>query len=49
MAGQDLKLTAAVAKTPQEAAKIYPATWLSLMEMPKASDFPAPVPRATAS
>ena len=29
------------AKTPQEAAKIYPANhWLSLMEMPKASDFP---------
>ena len=40
-AGQDLKLTANVARTPQEAAKIYPANyWLSLMEMPKASDFP---------
>ena len=39
-AGQDLKLMASVAKTPQEAARIYPAShWLSLMEPPKASDF----------
>jgi hypothetical protein len=40
-AGQEIKLSAPVAKTPQEAAKIYPANyWLSLMEMPKAADFP---------
>jgi hypothetical protein len=40
-AGQDLKLTATVARTPQEAAKIYPANyWLSLMEMPKPNEFP---------
>ena len=39
--GQDVKLAATVAKTPQEAAKIYPANyWLSLMEMPRTSDFP---------
>lgn len=39
--GRDLKLTATVARTPQEAAEIYPANyWLSMLEMPKASDFP---------
>ena len=39
--GHDLRLTAVVAKTPQEAAAIYPANyWLSLMEPPKTSEFP---------
>lgn len=45
-AGRDLTLTASVAKTPQEAARIYPANhWLSLMEPPKASDFPGTGPQ----
>ena len=39
--GQDLRLTADVAKTPQEAAAVYPANyWLSLVEPPKTSEFP---------
>ena len=39
--GQELKLMAPVAKTPQEAAKIYPSNyWFSLMQLPPASDFP---------
>ena len=39
--GHDLRLTAVVAKTPQEAAAVYPANyWLSLMEPPKTSEFP---------
>ena len=39
--GQDLTLTAVVAKTPREAAAVYPANyWLSLMEPPKTSGFP---------
>jgi hypothetical protein len=43
--GQDLKLMASVAKTPREAAVIYPANyWLSLMEPPKASEFPGTGP-----
>ena len=39
--GQDLQLAAVVAKTPQDAAAVYPANyWLSLMEPPKPSEFP---------
>ena len=39
--GQDLELTAVVAKTPREAAAVYPANyWLSLMEPPTTSVFP---------
>jgi hypothetical protein len=39
--GRDLKLSAMVAKTPLEAAHVYPASyWLSLMEPPKATEFP---------
>ena len=39
--GQDLQLAAVVAKTPQDAAAVYPANyWLSLMEPPKTSEFP---------
>jgi len=38
---QDLTLTATVARTPQEAAQVYPGNyWLSLLEPPKASEFP---------
>lgn len=45
-AGRDLKLTAVAAKTPQEAAQVYPASyWLSLMEPPKASEFPGTGPQ----
>lgn len=45
-AGRDLKLTAVAAKTPQEAAQVYPASyWLSLMEPPKASEFPGTGPK----
>ena len=48
--GDDLRLTTAVAATPQEAAAVYPAAWwLSLIEPPGADEFPAPAPRATAS
>ena len=44
--GQDLRLTASVAKTPREAAQIYPANhWLSLMEMPSESEFPGTGPQ----
>src|SRR5262249_31106116 len=36
-----ITLTAEVAKTPQEAAKVYPANyWLSLLEPPAKSEFP---------
>ena len=43
--GQDLRLTAVVAKTPQEAAAVYPANyWLSLMEAPETSEFPGTGP-----
>ena len=39
--GQDLRLTAVAAQTPQEAAEVYPAAyWLSLIEPPPASEFP---------
>jgi hypothetical protein len=43
---QDLNLTAVIAKTPQEAAAIYPANyWASLIEPPKASEFPGTGPQ----
>ncbi len=43
--GQDLRLTAVLARTPQEAAQVYPANyWYSLMEPPKASEFPGTGP-----
>src|SRR5262245_45699386 len=39
--GADLKLAVNVAKTPQEAAKIYPSNyWFAMMQIPPASDFP---------
>src|SRR5215470_8462441 len=41
----DVQLTATLAKTPQEAAKVYPADyWLSLLEPPAASEFPGTGP-----
>ncbi len=41
----DLNLTATLAKTPQEAAKVYPGDyWLSLFEPPAAKDFPGTGP-----
>ena len=44
--GRKLKLTAVVARTPQEAARVYPANyWLSLMEPPKDSEFSAAGPK----
>jgi len=49
-AGQDIKIAPKVAKTPQEAAKIYPSNWwFSLMEVPPVSAFPGTGPRATRS
>ena len=43
---QTLNLTAVLAKTPQEAAKIYPANyWASLIEVPAASEFPGTGPK----
>jgi len=43
--GLDLKLTTMVAKDAREAAQIYPASyWQSLMEPPKASEFPGTGP-----
>jgi hypothetical protein len=43
--GQDIKLMAPVAKTPQEAAKIYPGPyWFSLMRIPDAKEFPGTGP-----
>ena len=43
--GQDLKLAGVVARTPQEAAQVYPANyWLSLLEPPKESEFPGTGP-----
>jgi hypothetical protein len=43
--GQELKLQATTAKTPQEAAKIYSAPyWLSLMEIPAENQFPGTGP-----
>jgi hypothetical protein len=42
---QTLNLRAVVAKTPQEAAQIYPASyWASLIEPPRPSDFPGTGP-----
>ena len=39
--GDDLVLAAAYPKTPQEEARVYPASyWYSLMEVPHASEFP---------
>ena len=47
-AGQDLKLTVTSAKSPHDAAQIYPASyWLSLMEPPKASEFPGTGPETS--
>jgi len=41
----DLNLTATLAKTPQEAARVYPGDyWLSLFEPPAAKDFPGTGP-----
>ncbi len=43
--GEHLRLTAVVAQTPRDAAAVYPASsWLSLMEPPKASEFPGTGP-----
>ena len=43
--GQDLRLEAAVARTPQEAAAVYPASyWLALIEPPEADEFPGTGP-----
>ena len=43
--GADIKLAPAVAKTPQEAARIYPSNWwFSLMEIPPVSAFPGTGP-----
>ena len=43
--GQEVRLTAAVAQTPREAAAVYPANyWLSLIEPPEASEFPGTGP-----
>src|SRR5262245_59125646 len=45
-ADQNLNLTAVLAKTPQEAAQLYPANyWASLIEPPKASEFPGTGPQ----
>ena len=43
--GDDLRLAATVARTPREAAAIYPASyWLSLLEPPSGSEFPGTGP-----
>ena len=43
--GADLTLTATVARTPQEAARVYPANyWYSLLEVPPRSEFPGTGP-----
>jgi hypothetical protein len=43
---QTQNLTAVIAKTPQEAAQYYPASyWASLLEVPKASEFPGTGPQ----
>jgi hypothetical protein len=43
---QDLSLTAVIAKTPQEAAKYYPASyWASLIEPPAPQEFPGTGPQ----
>jgi hypothetical protein len=42
----DVQLTATTAKTPAEAAKVYPADyWLSLLEPPAKSEFPGTGPK----
>ena len=42
---QNLNLTAVVARTSQEAAQVYPASyWASLLEIPKPSEFPGTGP-----
>ena len=42
---QDLHLTANVARTPQDAAQVYPSNyWLSLIDLPHASEFPGTGP-----
>ena len=42
---QDVRLTAPLPKTPQEAAQVYPASyWASLIQPPKASEFPGTGP-----
>jgi hypothetical protein len=43
---RDVELQAVLAKTPQEAAEIYPGNyWLSLLEPPKKSEFPGTGPQ----
>jgi hypothetical protein len=43
--GQELPLQAVVARTPQEAAKVYPANyWASLLQPPARSEFPGTGP-----
>ena len=45
MPGAELTLTATVARTPQEAAQIYPANyWYGLLEVPDKSEFPGTGP-----
>ena len=47
---QRLDLTAVVARTPREAARVYPSNyWLSLIDLPATHEFPGTGPRATAS
>ena len=42
---QELDLRAVVAKTPQEAAAVYPANyWLSIIDLPGANEFPGTGP-----
>src|SRR5580765_2859496 len=44
--GKAMDLKAVVAPTPQKAAEIYPANyWLSLLNIPKASEFPGTGPK----
>ena len=43
--GQDLELAVMVARTPHEAAVVYPSpSWLSLMQLPGADEFPGTGP-----
>ena len=43
--GSALEITATIASTPQQAAQVYPANyWYSLIEPPKASEFPGTGP-----
>jgi hypothetical protein len=43
--GQTLKLMANIAKTPQEAAKVYPSNhWMAIMQIPAANEFPGTGP-----